>query len=236
MSEKIKIDTVAFEGLHRSGKGTQIEFLKEKLDEIGIPAIVVRGGGSRTNNGSDIGDPYSSWWEKHLSNLKKPDSKKSDWIEGSRRLSREMIVFRDRILPKFAEQKGASRAVLLIDRSILSHIAMLDDDDILNMDKEHVYGVRSNQGKKLPDTANVFPDLLFYLKSSSDTLLKRLDENDPKYEFRKKNILENGGKFDGAISLLSDTLKDRIITIDASLTPEDISDKIYNYYNNFKNE
>lgn len=39
MEGKKKIFSIAFEGMHRSGKGTQMELLKNKLNEMGVPCI-----------------------------------------------------------------------------------------------------------------------------------------------------------------------------------------------------
>lgn len=46
MNEK-RIYSFAFDGVHRSGKGTQIELIQKILDEDGIPSISVRGEGYR---------------------------------------------------------------------------------------------------------------------------------------------------------------------------------------------
>jgi len=229
MKENIHIDTVAFEGLHRSGKGTQIEIIKQRLDELGVPSIVIRGAGSRENKGEDVGDKYSEWWESHLKKIKGPVSTKEDWIEGARRLARETLVFRDRILPQYAQEMGVNRAVLLIDRTILSHLAIIDDKtkDALNIDEEHVYGKRDERNRILPETREIFPDVIFYLKAKPEVLLSRLDPNDPKFEFRKKNILENTTSFDTAIEALPTDLKEDIINIDASQKSEVVAEEIF---------
>lgn len=57
--DKARIISLGFEGSHRSGKGTQIEIIAERLKEIDLPFLVVRGDGSRPNKGNDPGDPYS---------------------------------------------------------------------------------------------------------------------------------------------------------------------------------
>jgi thymidylate kinase len=134
MIEQHNIKTIAFEGLHRSGKGTQIEILNKKLEELGIPSIIIRGAGSRPNSDEHIGDPYSSWWEDHLKVLRSAGVKKEDWNDGSRRLARELIIFRDRVLPKLLIESGKKEAVLLIDRSILSHLAILNKEESKEVD------------------------------------------------------------------------------------------------------
>lgn len=228
MSEKIPIKTIGFEGLHRSGKGTQIDLLKKHIEDIGIPCVTIRGGGSRTNTGIEIGDKYSAWWQNHLVKLKSSGVIKEDWIEGSRRLAREVILFRNKFLPELAAELGSDRAVLLIDRSILSHMAMLDSSDLNQIDISAVYGERDVNNRKLPITADVFPDIIFYLKASPETLYSRLDANDPKYQFRKKNIDENTTSFDESIRILPIELKKKIIEIDANRSVDEVSAEISN--------
>lgn len=229
--EKPNIKTIAFEGLHRSGKGTQIEILNHKLEILGIPTISIRGAGSRPNLDSSVGDPYSLWWENHLKVLRSSDAKKVDWVEGSRRLARELVVFRDRVLPKFAKEKNSDVAVLLVDRSVLSHLAILEKDEIIGMGK-NIYGTKDIRNRSLPTIEEIFPDIIFYMKADIEVLLGRLEKDDPKYEFRKRNILENVDSFQKAIEAIPEKYRDRIIEINASQSIEEISDYIFNIIKN----
>lgn len=222
----MKIHTYAFEGGHRSGKGSQIEILKKKLEEMGIPCIAIRGAGSRPNTGEAVVDEYSKWWEKVLPLLKAPTASNEDWYEGSRRLAREVIVFRDRVLPRLASRRKSSQAVLLIDRSVLSHMAMIENDPEQQFTPHQIYGSKDKKGRKLPSTNEIFPDLMFYLQADSNTLIERLDRNDPKYDFRKRNIEAHLPKFDTAIKDLPPELQERIIRVNANETTEEIANVI----------
>lgn len=226
MKERIPVHTVAFEGLHRSGKGTQIEILEGRLTDLRIPFVSIRGAGSRLNEGSKPGDKYSEWWDAHLKTLRSPTATKEDWVEGSRRLAREVLIFRDRFLPDLAEEKGADRAVLLIDRTFLSHMAMLGTEDLDKLDAESVYGEKDRNNRKVPDLRKIFPDLLFYLKAAPLYLHTRLDPKDPKYEFRKKNIDENSYSFDIAIEKMPTDLRERIIEVNAERSIEEVAKDI----------
>jgi hypothetical protein len=70
IERKNKIYSVTFEGMHRVGKGTQIELLKEKLTDVGIPRISIRGEGYRQGSGTMPHDPRSDFWEKLAKQLK----------------------------------------------------------------------------------------------------------------------------------------------------------------------
>ena len=113
--EKPNVISIGFEGSNRSGKGTQIELFSSHLEKMDIPYLVVRGDGSRPNQGKHIGDPISEWWSKILPLLKSPENKDSDlWNYSSARLARELVVFRDRVLPNIAEHNNKPVAVLLV--------------------------------------------------------------------------------------------------------------------------
>jgi len=62
--------------------------------------------------------------------------------------------------------------------------------------------------------------------------LSRLDENDPKYEFRKKLILEKYDWYLDAHKYIPDELQDRIIQIDGTSDPNTINNSIIDIINN----
>lgn len=120
MNKKNKIFSIGFEGMHRAGKGTQIELLKQKLKEKGIPCISIRGEGYRQGSGASPDDPESDFWKKMREQLKRGGDLNL-WNEASYRLARELIVWRDRILSKKIDKVLAPFGVLLIDRCLISN-------------------------------------------------------------------------------------------------------------------
>jgi thymidylate kinase len=224
--EKPKVISIGFEGPNRSGKGTQIELFSNQLEEIGIPYLVVRGDGSRPNQGEHKGDPISEWWTKTMPLLKNPENKDSDlWNDSSARLARELVVFRDRVLPNIAEQNNKPVAVLLVDRTLLSRTMVprsQGEKDIPN----NLYPKDSKI-----DASKICPDLIFNIIVDKDTLLSRLDENDPKYEFRKKLILEKYDWYLDAHKYIPNELQDRIIQIDGTSDPNTINNSIVDIIN-----
>ncbi len=224
--EKPKVISIGFDGPNRAGKGTQIELLSNRLEQIGVPFLVVRGDGSRPNQGEHIGDPISEWWSKTMPILKKPEHKDGElWNESSARLARELIVFRHRILPNIAAKNNKPVAVLLVDRTILSRTIVPRSQgkaDIPN----NLYPTDSKI-----DVNKVCPDLIFNITVDKETLLSRLDENDPKYEFRKNLILEKYDWYLDAHQYIPEELQDRIIQIDGTSDPDTINDLITNLIN-----
>ena len=225
--EKPKVISIGFEGPNRSGKGTQIELFSNQLEKMDIPYLVVRGDGSRPNQGEHKGDPISEWWSKTMPLLKNPENKDSDlWNDSSARLARELVVFRDRVLPNIAEQNNKPVAVLLVDRTLLSRTMVprsQGETDIPN----NLYPKDSKI-----DVGKICPDLIFNIIVDKETLLSRLDENDPKYEFRKKLILEKYDWYLDAHKYIPNELQDRIIQIDGTSDPNTINNSIIDIINN----
>lgn len=224
--EKPKVISIGFEGSHRAGKGTQIELFSNQLEKMGIPYLVVRGDGSRPNEGKHTGDPISEWWSKTMPLLKNPENKDGElWNISSARLARELVVFKDRVLPQMAEKNNKPVAVLLVGRTLLSRTMTprsQGEQDIAN----NLY----SKDSKI-DINNVCPDLIFNILVDKDTLLARLDKNDPKYEFRRNLILEKYDWYLDAHKYIPTDLQDRVIQIDGTSEPETLNNSIVEIIN-----
>lgn len=229
MSEKgPQIYSVAFEGSHRAGKGTQIDLLARKLDSLNIPYLVVHGAGSRPNKGETQADPVSEWWAKMNKELRSisgaTDLEK--WNQASDRLAREVIVFRERILKKIAKERGSNFAMLLLDRSLISRAMLRDDIENAGVIEREVADVSTASPGRVNASRMMAPDLIFNLVADIPVLLGRLDEQDPKYEFRKRNIESKAPFYEKGKELLPAFIRDRVIQIDASSTPEQVHQQI----------
>jgi|688.fasta_scaffold00337_44 hypothetical protein len=60
-----EVYSIAFEGLHRVGKGTQIELLESVLNEKGIPFVRLKGDGSNpVDQNSNLDSASIYWWSQ----------------------------------------------------------------------------------------------------------------------------------------------------------------------------
>ena len=220
--EQPRIISVGFEGEHRAGKGTQIEMFAKKLEEAGIPFLVVKGSGTRANEGKSPGDPVSKWWSEALPSLKSGTATTQEWQMAADRLARELIIFRDRVLPNILKKADSKVAFLLIDRSILSitNWARKTED-------KNLYPRKPGQKGPKIDANMVCPDIIINLVAEPEILLSRLDHNDPRYDFRAKNIKDNYEPYKKAIELIPEELRSRVINVDASMTPEEVQKEIF---------
>lgn len=229
--EQKNLLTFAFDGIHRAGKGTQIELLKNKLQEIGLPCISIRGEGYRSGLGNSPDNPETDFWKKMSEQLKTGEDLNL-WDEASYRLARELVVWRDRILSKEIDKTLSPFGVLLVDRSFISKSVLKtvqSDSSPLPPEKifssEELYPALLQKHKKITIDM-VLPDIIFELTAPKETLLSRLNPDDPDYDFRKKNIEDSYEIYLDAKQHLPQNIKDIIITIDSSDKPEEINQKV----------
>lgn len=233
MEKSEKIISIAFEGMHRVGKGTHIEALKEKLAKSGIPCVDIRGEGSRPGKGEEARDPRSEWWLKINEALRKKEGKEdaTKWDEAAYRLARELIVWRDRFLARQIKEAQVPSGVLIIDRSLLSRAAFIKQrmqhppEKIFSSEDLYPSGI---QRRKKISIDMVLPDLIIELVAPKEVLIGRLDPDDPKYDFRKRNIEDMYDTYMDAKSHLSREIQERIVTFDASNDQEAVFNEIEN--------
>lgn len=186
---------IALEGMHRSGKGTQLALLKAWLDSEYIQALRVRGAACRSGKGvenQNYHDPESSYWQKFSRDR---SNGCEDWTHAFVNIDNEVREF------------GGSFAgdVVLMDRSYT-----LSGDFF----REKFNALSVN---------NPFePDVVYYLNVQQSTLLERLgSENDWKSRFRRNNILEYYTDFSSFVEEKKKS-SDIIVEVDGSLGTEDV--------------
>lgn len=221
--ESLRPQVVAFDGLHRSGKGTQAKLLHEANEEAGVRSRIVRGDGTREGLGLVEGDPYSKEWQELSRQMKSGDKNSvEDWNHSSLKLMKELQDL----------MRENQEDMIIVDRSILSRVAFLLHRGVIGDSDEVTIDDMYPGNLELDDSARVnlestLPDVVFNLQSSSvEKLLKRLDAGDPKYEFRARNIK---GGFDAAkksVDILPVNLREKVFTIDCSEDEQTIHRKV----------
>ncbi len=213
--------TIGFEGPNRVGKGTQISLLGRYLSLHEIPFLVIRGDGSRPMSGLS-GDPCSLWWSEMNKKLR-TTAELSDWDLAACRLAREMIVWRDRVLPRVLRKADKEFGCLLIDRSILSRSHVTREAG--SLDVNDLYPRRFLKGKSIT-YETVCPDIIFNLIAPKEVLQTRLDPNDPKYYFRKLLIETKSEWYAETVFVFPDYIQRRIVSIDGTKPPDTVASEI----------
>lgn len=193
---------ISFEGLHRSGKGTQISLLEKHLDNTHI----MRGDGSRKGDGKS-NDPYSPWWQQRQQLLR--DTKDYDsepWKEANDKLNQEM----------HKAYTSQEKDYLLLDRSVITKYTLKPEEESLYYMNE--------RGEKTPI---IKPDISFILHVPREELLRRNEmaaDHPEKYEFRKRNIKKNYEAFEKMTYKLEEITN--IIHLNGSNKPEDVFKRV----------
>ena len=218
--------TIAFDGLHRVGKGTQTRALVETLITKGLNSIVVRGDGTRDGLGLTQGDPFDLEWQQRNKYIKSEQGGSvEDWNASSLILLRELSGLLS------VEQEKKFDAVI-IDRSILSRAAFLLHRGVgMNgerMTLDELYpSNQSLQGDERLDLKALVPDVIFDLRAENPgSLLTRLDQDDPKYIFRSRNIK---GGFESSAQAryhVPENVEERVEVLDAGDSPENVHGKV----------
>ncbi|MFA7133081.1 MAG: hypothetical protein WC108_07265 [Bacteroidales bacterium] len=225
MRNENRIFTIAFEGESRSGKGTQIEMIKNKLKEIGIPCIDIQGDGYRNGSGTSEKDPKSDYWQKISEILKNNPDNYLLWNKASYRLARELIVWRDRILSREVAKSLQPFGVLLVDRSLISNSVLKI------LEREPQPGVEFNSSELYPDsiqdrkkitTSMILPDMIIELIAPKEILLSRLDKNNSEYSFKKDSIENKYELYLEAKKRLPQEIQNIVISIDSSKSQEEV--------------
>lgn len=222
MSEKYPtITTIGLEGPNRVGKSTQSELLKSHFESLGIPVVVVRGDGSRSGLGKTQGDPESKTWQEIDASLRIPGGDLEEWNKSSYRIARELLVWRDRILPNIAKEAGVSDAVLLIDRTLLARTLVpremgtpnrLYDDEM--RPENPISGLKKGS---VVTAESVVPDIIIQFVAPKELLLARLgDDNDEKNLLRKRLLEERYSWYLDAHNYIPAELTNRIVRINAA--------------------
>jgi hypothetical protein len=148
-----------------------------------------------------------------------------DWNVAAVRLARELLVWRDCVLPRCVAAQGAPFGVLLVDRSLLSRAmlvrAMRPGDPSPPLYPEEA----QTRGQRITPEA-VCPDLIFTLIAPREVLLSRLSPLDPKVGFRRKLIEETSGRFQDVVQYLPEELQDRVVEVDAARPIEEVAEAI----------
>ena len=215
LSHSQRIITVGFDGPNRVGKGTQCELLQAWLTQRDIPSLIVRGDGSRTGLGTSRGDPVSVWWQTVNLWLRTSAATTDDWNHTSYRLARELIVWRDRVLPCIVRQQGKQLGVLIVDRSLPSRTMVLRAAGVSNI-ADRLYTLNQPSRGRQIDPRLVCPDVIFVFTAPYEVLINRLDQADLKYAFRKQLINDTHSWFADVEHYLPAPLQDRVVHMDGT--------------------
>jgi thymidylate kinase len=228
--ENKPVSVVSFEGPHRVGKGQNIKLLSQYLSEKNIPHVVLKGDGSRSGEGQIEGDPESLYWQKLSSELRNSEVPKEMWNYAAYLLSREFLVWKNVYMPRKLNFSNSHRGLIILDRSILSRTLIPRELTEPSKWSEEIpntlYKKPDNWKGKQIDLESVTPDLVFSLHAPLNVLLERLDKDDPKYEFRKRNLIDRYNWYIDSVNYIPKELETIIVSVDTNRQPDKVFSNI----------
>ncbi len=188
--ETIKI--IGFDGLHRCGKETQINLMKEELDRRNIHSIVLRGDGTRKGEGLDERDPLSIWWRKNRPFFLSGSLSREEILETSdqiySRLTREINYYYRKVFPEDIATKGVKDGVMLLDRTFFSHLFVMRQ---LNRGISIKDALTTYHPRNKSLISPIIPYITFVFDVPLEVLLERCNssvDSPEKRSFRIKNL------------------------------------------------
>lgn len=187
MKNKNRPPIIALDGNHRTGKGTHLDILEQSLVNQGYEPLILRGDGTRTGDGARKGDPFSAWWQDFKNFAGRHENEYTAWRNGACRLLSEAAIWLSHL---------PDNGVILFDRAGISRSQMTIKEG-LEVNFETLYTLNVSEVEiSNQSILHLQPDLTLFLSASTETLLGRLSTNDPKYDFRKRNIIASNEYFE----------------------------------------
>ena len=209
---------ITFEGEHRSGKGTQIDIYKKRHD---AEITVVRGDGSYQGGLEEVLSEEEIAFRRNLNERLYKETDKVDVLWGIAATACAMTINK----PQFKDTS------LLIDRGPLSRASFLlsrgmEGDELVHaMYPGFSYSFETSTINQEPiPLEDVDFGKIVYIKVPTPVLLSRISPDDPKAEFRKRNIIEKEGLFDRAIKNLPRDIQNSIEVVDGNQSPDAVLD------------
>jgi thymidylate kinase len=101
---------------------------------------------------------------------------------------------------------------------------------------DDLYPKQFFENRKKLTVWDVLPDIIFLLSAPKEILFSRLDKSDQKYLFRKTLIEKKGDWYGQVIGLFPQTIKNRIVAMDATESPAELHTKVVKIINAYRND
>jgi thymidylate kinase len=217
------LSSIAFDGIHRCGKGTQISMLQSALQERGIHNLTIRWEHYRDWKWLNyITDPFSNW--RHENKMS------TDYDAKSQRLSRELRYFYAKFLPNLLAKIWVENSIIIQDRSIVWRYMFKNAEWECTKDIETLqYG----KHERMVDSV-IVPDLIFVLQPSQQELLRRLEtwynslqENAMiRHTYKKDYITRMYDNYYNGLSMMPEGIRTRTYHIQSDSHAIDIHQEI----------
>jgi thymidylate kinase len=207
---------VSFDGLHNTGKGTQITLLSKQLNISGVSTLIRRGDGMRKGSGDEDTDPESSWWKDNIARMRatgfEGDKSMAAATEAANRLNAEIFVAKNHYMPNLMKREGRGTGIILLDRGPISRLFVKRrEESQADLDSIRFFENRSGKHEIL------LPDQIFLLHAPLDVLISRnFDRTSEKSKFNETVLTRYYGDFVHTMTTLPTELSERTIYVDST--------------------
>lgn len=207
--------TIAFEGIHRAGKGTQMSILEQRLKDSTVGVVQLRGDGSRSAFGDRIGDCESQWWKDQNGRFTTKSHRIEWWNSSADRLARELVIWRKRWMKHYLILNGYDQGLLILDRSIISRAAVLISGGMVHewqtLAQNDLYSPKVN-------SKYVIPDIIFELFAPKSVIEERLRAGQENV-FKRDMINREFKSYYQAKDRLGYSIRERVVTVNSDQDP-----------------
>lgn len=229
MTRQPEVKVFLIDGLNNTGKTTQLNLLRPRLEGLGIFTAVKKGDGSRKGLGLHDHDPLSAWWQRHRqeSLAAGTEGGRAERLAAiaSQKLLSELVYFKKYDFPGMLSLRGLKRGVVLLDRG---HISRLFVSRRFNPDITFTEAIGIEESPRLTES---LPDRISILHADRATLLSRTeyrDDDTEKKHFNDDVIDRYYDDFEATIFSLPPVLAQRTAIVDATQTIEEVNHSILN--------
>jgi len=183
---------IGFDGLHRSGKDTQINLLQRNLNLLKIPSVVARGDGTRRGTNSQVFDYPSRWWRDHWDYFQDHEDASKELEKMNlkfQRLNREAKLYFSRNLERMMRDLSSSSGIMIMDRTLPSRYLTMRSIIPSISFEESIKSYNPSTGKPIMP---IVPYITFILHAPKEVLISRLEDSTSiGHDFNfKYNIIE----------------------------------------------
>lgn len=162
---------IAFDGIHRSWKNTQIKLLQEKMQKLWYEVFSLRWEYYREWNWeNNLLDPYSDRWQENKTN--------NNYDEKSEKLQRELYYFFNKKFPEYCKNNNIDKNIVLLERSVVWKYLFKSWEWESNKNSNYFYQKNNKLQKNYKSIKYlkeiIIPDIIFVLQPSKEEILKRL--------------------------------------------------------------
>lgn len=225
---EFKVGKIALDGCCRTGKGEQLKALHGFFTSRGVPAMVLKGDGTRLGAGAEWHDLGSRYWTLRHDYHAGLHTPYEEWDVDAYTLARENRVWVDS-LAEVARISRSRFAAAIFDRSIISRATLALQREGMSegtLTPDQMWPPHIQTPGEEITYAETMPDVLFNLTAPQEILEQRISQEDYDRAFRLRAVYDYYDDFVRAQKALPEDTTTKIIDLDGTAPIEETTQLI----------